>query len=579
MTNIYNNIKRYAHRAAVVALPLCGMASLASCDDFLSIKPLNEVVLENYWTEEADVYSVLYSCYEKLESEDCIQRMVVWGECRSDNMQAGSGTRNDLNQVFKENILETSPYANWLSFYDVINRCNTVIHYAPEVCAIDPNYTEAELRATIAEAVTLRSLAHFYLLRAFRNVPYVSEPSIDDSKSFRVPADKFETVLDRIIKDVEAVAEDAVIRYGESTRENTYRITRSACYSLLADMYLWQGNWDKCIECCDKVIDQKIKDYNREYDKDPDAMTVDLYGKYPLISEGSEGSNKLGLAYSEIFSSGNSFESIFELAFEGSMKAFSNSTVSSFYGNSDTQNGQIGVPAYLFADPVAETNDYFKKTDCRRLEYIHVSNSKGYVMKYAASDVPITYSSANNTLSLDEKNISYWNTPTTNWIIYRLTDVMLMRAEALVEKAGDVEAGTPPTEVQDSLYRQAFSCVSAVWKRANNKRVATTDTLVYDDYATSRINMEDLVLGERQRELMFEGKRWFDLVRLSLREGANDRMLSKVIPKFQENGPAIRIKLSSQDILFWPYSRDELKVNPSLSQNPAYDTDKSQKNF
>lgn len=575
MTNIYNNIKRYAHRTALIALPLCGMASLASCDDFLSIKPLNEVVLENYWTEEADVYSVLFSCYEKLESTDCIQRMVIWGESRSDNMQAGSNPSNDLNQVFKENILETSPYANWQSFYDVINRCNTVIHYAPEVCAIDPNYTDAELRATIAEAVTLRSLAHFYLIRAFRDVPYVSEPSIDDSKSFRVPLDKFDFVLDQIIKDVEAVADDAVIRYAEDSPENTYRITRSACYSLLADMYLWKGNWDKCIENCDKVIDQKIKDYNRAYEKNPDGMTVDLYGKYPLISESTEGSNQLGRAYEQLFSNGNSFESIFELAFEGSQKAVSNSTVSSFYGNSDRQTGQIGVPAYLFSDPVAATNDYFSKTDCRRLENIYISNNKGYVMKYAASETPITAMLTNGELKLGK--VSYWNTPTTNWIIYRLTDVMLMRAEALVEKAGEVEAGSSLSEKQDSLYRQAFSCVSAVWKRANNKRVSTKDTLVYENYADSRIHMENLVLDERQRELMFEGKRWFDLVRLSLREGSNDRMLSKVVPKFQENGPAIRIKLSTQDILFWPYSRDEIKVNPFIKQNPAYDTDKSEK--
>ena len=36
-------------------------SSLTACDDFLSIVPLNEVVLENYWTEEADVTSVVNS--------------------------------------------------------------------------------------------------------------------------------------------------------------------------------------------------------------------------------------------------------------------------------------------------------------------------------------------------------------------------------------------------------------------------------------------------------------------------------------------------------------------------------------
>lgn len=550
---------------------------LASCDDFLSIEPQNDIVLEKYWTQEADVNSVLNSCYAQLESSDCINRMVVWGEVRSDNMTTGSGTPYALQQVFKENILETNAYTNWQSFYQCINRCNTIIFYAPIVNAKDPNFTDSEMKATIAEAKTLRALCYFYLIRAFRDVPYITLPSKDDSQDYQQEAMPFAQVLDSLVADVERVKDDAVRSYGEKSVENTCRITRWAAYALLADLYLWRGDWQKCIDYCDLVINQKIREYEREYEENPTTITTELYGRYPLISESTTNSNYAGNTYTEIFGTGNSFESIFELNFVNN-QTVTNSAVANFYGSrTSAQTRQIGVPTFLYEEIVSGQNAYFRKTDCRYLENLMEANNKVYVTKYVNQTVSFrtsTTTGAAPTVSSSPRSRDY-----ANWIIYRLTDVMLMRAEAEVELAGDVEAGATLTEEQALHYRNAFSCVSAVWKRANNKRTAMSDTLVFEDFATSRIAMEDLVLDERQRELMFEGKRWFDLVRLSRREGENSRMISKVLPKFQENASAIRIKLSSQDVLYWPYNREELKQNPNLKQNPAYETDDTKQNL
>ena len=547
-----------------------------SCSDFLSIEPQNEIVRENYWTEEKDVVSMLNSCYSQMESQDCIRRMIVWGELRSDNMTTGSGTYNSLQQIIKENILETNDYTNWQSFYQVINQCNTILHDAPGVNAIDPNFTDSELRATIAEATTLRALSYFYLIRTFRDVPYVTRPSIDDSQDFQMKATPFAQVLDSLIADVESVKEDAVRSYGEESVENTCRITRWACYSLLADLYLWKGEWQKCIDYCNLVIQQKIKDYEDAYAKNPTTLTVELYGDYPLISETLTGSNFAGNAYNEIFGAGNSFESIFELNFVTN-QSVTNGAVSGFYGSSSNRTGQIAAPTYLNSEVNTGQNKYFEKTDCRYLENMFDQNNKVYISKYVNQSVSFrTTSTSGMTPNVTS---STRTTAYANWILYRLTDVMLMRAEAEVELAGDVPEGAVLTDEQTQHYRNAFDLVLAVWKRANNKRTSNTGLPTFETYATSRMAMEDFVLDERQRELMFEGKRWFDLVRLSRRDGNNDRLIEKVLPKFQENTSAIRIKLSAADVLYWPYNREELKQNTKLVQNPAYVTDHTEQNF
>jgi hypothetical protein len=52
--------------------------TLSSCSDYLDVLPLNEVVLENYWTKKDDVTSVLNGCYESLTSEGSLERMGIW---------------------------------------------------------------------------------------------------------------------------------------------------------------------------------------------------------------------------------------------------------------------------------------------------------------------------------------------------------------------------------------------------------------------------------------------------------------------------------------------------------------------
>ena len=565
------SIKKYIKKPilhGMLALFTLGGSSvgmLSSCSDFLDIIPLNQVVLENFWTEKSEVEAVLMGCYESLESQESIIRMGVWGEMRSENICLGSRIGNDYNEILNENILPNNSLTKWNVMYQTINRCNTVCHYAPMVQAKDPNYTVTELHANIAEAKFIRDLCYFYLIRTFRDVPLSFEPTIDDTKSFVIPATPMMAALDSLIKDLEGVKDYAVKRYVDDSKmsnstasrlayENSSRVTRVAIYALLADLNLWRGNYDETIKYCDLIIDFKKEQYKEKKNRLGDLNDMFEFAGIPLILEGTTGSTTCGNAYTEIFGDKNSFESIFELYFKTNQGA-KNTYVSEFYGK-DRLGTLSGLSRYL-KDAATGNSELFTKDDCRVYATSELSSSKYAITKYVNSRVSMTITNVTDEKSL-KLSKSRSNADYANWIIYRLTDVMLMKAEACILKG-------------ESEYETAFSLINAVNKRAHNYTTsAAKDTLVFNDYRTSKEKMEQLLFDERNRELMFEGKRWFDLVRLAVRDGNNQRLVAEATKKYQDKVNALKIKLADPNIIFFPYNKEELKVNPLLKQNPAY---------
>ena len=560
---ITKRIKQY-----IIAGSLCcgGAAALSSCSDFLDILPMNDVVLENYWTEKGDVVSVRNSCYESLESADALNRIGLWGELRSDNLFAGANVPNEVNEILKENLLPSNPYCNWSKIYECINRCNTVAYYAPKVQAIDPNYSEADMKADVAEVSALRALCYFYLIRTFRDVPYSREPSIDDTQNYILPATPFNDVLDSLILDLENVKDDAVRRYQQERFsgsyfslpvENTSRITRVAIWALLADLYLWKEDYDNAIRYADMVINYKQEQYEYIKQNVGDIKEIALIDSIPLILESPDGSGNIcGNTYNTIFGEGNSFESIFELYFSSS-QGQANSWVRDFYGNSTTTDGRLKANVLTFTsleNVVTNKNPLYRSTDGRFYEFFRAQGSAVNPGKYVTSTVSYQTRNLTSESSL-QLSTSIRGTNAAPWIFYRLTEILLIKAEALVERN------------QGNDFEKAFELVNIVNKRANNLTV----TLKKEDYINSKNTMADLVLNERRRELMFEGKRWYDLVRRSRRDGNTTYLVAAVKSKYDsKDANAISIKMADPNIIYFPYAKNELKVNPLLQQNPAF---------
>ncbi len=566
ITKINNKEKRSLYAKLIsLSFIIYTLSFSVACSDFLQIEPQEIIVLDKYWNEEADVESVVAGCYSSMQSQSVVGRMMVWGEFRSDNIVGGKNFENNVQiaNIFKENINASNTYAKWGDFYNVINRCNTVLKYAPQVAERDPAYTPSKLNATIAEVSALRDLMYFYLIRTFRDVPFVTEPYLNDSQEMQVPAAPFDSVLTVLIEDLEAKQQLAVRRYPVSqTYYQHGRITQDAIHALLADMYLWKQDYQNAVKYADMVIDAKLDEYKETQQRlnaQLSTLNSQLIDGFPLISDSYATTNYYGNAFEEIFGQGNSRESIFELIFMNDDDMLANQAVSDFYGNATTFPGLVRPADFIGTDVSDETFSIFlSKYDSRFYENLQPvqgqSNTYG-INKYAFPQSMVNMGKAEpeanyGTAYADGKCHS-------NWVIYRLSDVMLIKAEALVEMASDEDI---------TSLQEAFAIVNAINKRSNcDKEKKDLDWNAY----SSKSLMRALVLEERQRELMFEGKRWYDLVRRARRDSTTDYLVG-VVARKGSSGSAISSKLSRMDAIYWPYHIDELKVNRYLKQNPAF---------
>lgn len=571
---------------SLLALPLA-VGSLASCSDWLEVKPQNIITIDEFWNEKSDVDGMIAGLYASMQSQNVMERMMIWGEFRSDNISIGANDvankNRNLYKIYNENIDASNAYTTWDQFYYIINQANTIIDKAPSVAAVDPAFSQGELLADIAEASAMRDLCYFYLIRTFRDVPYTTTPYYDDDQVMDLPASSFDSILDSLITDLENVKDNAVTTYPASSAEKalyqTGRITRDAIYAMLCEMYLWKQDYQSCIRYADLIISDKQQQYKDEKSNNISGNDLSRFNGYPLISgTATSGGTTFGNAYNSIFGrtssaaeTGNSSESIFELNFMKDDNWPKNGAVNALYG--PTRDGVTGYasPSSYVKDVTttrSSTNYIYYQRDARYYENIIGGGSTigKYIYYYSTVSIsPLTVTGYPSSIYANNKVYG-------NWIIYRLTDIMLLKAEALAAMMGDE---TPLSDQDRSYLNQAFTLVNAVNKRSVLQTDAQlSDTLQASTYTTKEA-INNLVLDERQRELMFEGKRYYDLVRRARRDGNTSTITTNVMHKYETGGSAIRQKFTKMDYIYWPYNVDELKVNKNLSQNPAFGSGES----
>lgn len=583
-------------------------AGLSSCEDYLTITPSDRIVEEDFWEDKNDLQNVVNACYARLIKNDILSKYIQWGELRGDNFEKATGSSStDITNVMNANLLSTNGMFSWTAFYNAINYCNKVLAHGEEIVQKDESFSRGDWMPIRAEMMTIRAFCHYYLVRTFGEVPYVTFEYNNDSQDFQLGQSTQIQVLDSIINDLENVKGDAMNDYG-NTVANAGRVTKKTVYTLLADVYLWrasykagnqniqgsttaQQDYEKCVECCDWVMDYMVENYKKELNKSGlmlggmDDLTVEDLLIPDMESTSSTGNmllNQIIGSYDYVFGAGNSRETIFELQLDGTNN--SNSMIGDyFYQISDGSIGSLVCSSSLMGNVETNPNtlspsNIYTKTDYRRYEtamYTGSDQTDFPLNKYIARTVT-QYNGTSISSGMKDNSgatamrVVYANKSvplSSNWIVYRLSDVILMKAEAMSQLYSD-----------EAKLKEAFNLVRMIFKRSNplayENRPAAADSLDFNVFNTSE-GIENLVMQERQREFVGEGKRWFDLVRYAQRRNSTTDMLKLLTRKYGDNKKAIEAKLATMLSLFSPIYTNEIKSNNLLHQNPVWGTEES----
>jgi starch-binding outer membrane protein, SusD/RagB family len=511
-------IKKY-----IVIAPLLAFV-LASCADWLNVMPQNEQVSDSYWNSQEDVENVVCAGYYYLRNT-VTKYLIPLGELRGGSIY--SIQSDNKLQNFQVKPTDES-LCDWGSFYQIINIANSVLANADKAKEKDKTYEEEELKAHYCEAYFMRALCYFYLVRNWRDVPLITEPFEDDTQTNQIAKSSEKEVLIQIKKDIQSAIETGAAKeYYETTWETKGRATKWSLYALMADVCLWSGetaDYETAIQYCDYLINAKS-------------------ANAPAFLNSATHSS-----WFSIFNPGNSNESIFEIQWsyeEGQTNSlpllFDNTSSSRVYQLSNKLLGEFNSEySYTLKNELEAVRTMFGGYFTEYPESYMVANA-GWVWKYCGS----------KTLS-DKRTATYYD---PNFIIYRMAEIYLMKAEALVlrNNTGD--------------WKEAVNLINIIRERSNLEDFEYNEDLSEEDILSQ-------ILYERRIELVGEGKCWYDELRFGRRNNNKYKevfLVDNVTAYDQQASDSwLRSVLSNDDALFLPICKSEIESNKKLVQNQYY---------
>lgn len=475
---------------------------MTSCfNDFLKVEPLSDISNEIYWKSEKDVRAELNAAYAHLQVA-YKAGFLNWNEARSDNFLGNVSGANPYQNICFNKLNASLPAANWNQWYKMVSVANYALHFVPRMKNV---MSETKKNHLLSEAYFIRAFAYFSLYRLWGDVPLITEPVLkksDVTKPDKAPKAK-------IMELINADLEEAV-KLVDNNQTELFIYSPGALYALCTDVAMWNHKYQAAVD-----YSQKLFDLN----------------KYSV-----ENAN-----FSLVCSNAQTSDNIWTLKWD--YAANGENTIVMFYYNT--------------ASPLIPTKEIYEKWQVWE-------NWSGTVDKRREATIDMTRLSAYGTNHVNvlpnSSRIWKWspgerldipNFRESYIPLYRLADIVLLRAEALNKL---------------NLHQDAINEMNKVRTRAGLKKKTLSDYPGTPSGVNSD-GIEEDILQERQFELFAEGKRWFDLRRTEKVMSVMNLFYDGYIKTY--GGVEYR-KYTADWQFYWPVNQDVLNENNNLSQTGDY---------
>ena len=476
---------------------------LTGCKGILDTQPPDSINSANFFATKEDAIAAINGAYQPLQWPKLYNMRMWTTDIIAGNSVVGAGGGTD--GIETKNLADFVALSSnpgvldlWRGPWPGILRANLVLAKVPGM-----NIDGSLRNRILGEAHFLRALYYFNLVRFFGGVPKITAPQNpgDDIRPVRSPASELYDEI--IIPDLEDAM--SLLPPRESyTGADVGRASKGSATGLLAEVYLTLGNWQKVVDLTNQV----------------EALGYALNEKYEWNFDPTRE---------------NGPESLFEVQYYGktSFDFWSDQNQSAWHSTfMGPRNSGLVAGGWGWNQPTQEFVDSYEPGDKRKDVTVLYEGGPSFGGE--------PYSAAFSTTGYNVRKFlvpfsvaGTYDVDPLNFPVLRFAEILLMRAEALNELNRTTEAEEPLDRVR---------------RRAGLRDIT----------GLSQADFRNAVLHERRMELAFEGKRWFDLVRVDGGQYGLDFLHS--IGKANAN----------TNRLVLPIPQLEIDANPNLAQNPGY---------